>query len=76
LQVVRVNCQVCKIVAEMPLAELPATYSDQKCPFCKAVLQSPNPEHNGFALLARAVTAFAGRSEAVAVEFVLPDQES
>jgi hypothetical protein len=72
IQTVRVICQKCKTVVEVPIENMKVTFANGECHFCHASFNTMNiPNYDALGDLARAITE-ANRLSSVSVEMVLP----
>lgn len=82
LETIRVICQRCKGIAEMPVAEIAECYktadTPPKCPFCDHVFVGVYAMHKGNKLvkLAEAIIELRDLKDGIEIEFVLPDASS
>ncbi|HLK60045.1 MAG TPA: hypothetical protein VKU00_26025 [Chthonomonadaceae bacterium] len=73
---VRVICQKCHTIVELPIEAIGEKFASQQCPFCKnsftvAGVVPPDPFHT----LALALQSLQKISSQVKIEFVVPQEQ-
>ena len=72
LKIIRFKCAKCAAVTELEIEKVsPRLEESPNCPLCGIKWMVPQENHIGN--LAKAIKGIQGRSDAVSVEFVLPD---
>lgn len=74
IRTIRVICQTCETVVEMPVEKLADRFSESACRFCKSEFKAPG-KADPFKELTHAFKAFEILSDSVQIELIVPEPE-